>query len=97
MNDRRREVLVEVQQALLGEISRRVRAVAVEYDESRIHLDFFYDGAITGEDREAAACVETELMAVFPESHGITSSTHRRDYPEPIPKEKTWVFFRKED
>lgn len=97
MNDRRHQVLVEVQQALLGEISAQVRAVIVSYGDTSIHLDFYYDGAITEEDRESASCVETELIAVFPESHIVTSSTHRRDYPEPIPKEMTWVFSRKED
>jgi hypothetical protein len=97
MNDRNYEVLVAVQQALLGEVSTRLRAVTVSCDDKRIHLDCYYDGAISDEDRGAMSCVETELMAVFPETHSVTHSVQRKDYPSPIPKEATWVFSRKED
>ena len=97
MNDRKCEVLVAVQQALLGEVSARLRAVTVSYDDKSIHFDCYYDGDITDEDREAMSCVETELMAVFPETHSVTHSVQRKDYPNPIPKETTWAFFRKED
>lgn len=97
MNDRNCEVLVAVQQALLGEVSARLRAVTVSYDDKSIHLDCYYDGDITDEDREAMSCVETELMAVFPETHSVTHSVQRKDYPSPIPKETAWAFFRKED
>jgi len=97
MNDRKHQVLIAVQQSLLGEISARLRAVTVSYDDTGIHLDCYYDGEITYEDREAMSCVETELMAVFPENHRITHRIYRKDYPNPIPKETTWAFFRKED
>ncbi|SFU58588.1 hypothetical protein [Nitrosospira multiformis] len=96
MNDRKHQVLVAVQQALLGEISARLRAVTVAYDDTSIHLTCYYDGEITDADREAMSCVETELMAVFPETHTITYNVQRKDYPDPIPKEVTWAFFRKE-
>ena len=35
-------------------------------------------------------------MAVFPETHSVTVSVKRKDYPEPIPKGVTWAFFRSE-
>jgi hypothetical protein len=82
---------------LLGEVSARLRAVTVSYDDKSIHLDCYYDGNITDEDREAMSCVQTELMAVFPEAHSVTHSVQQKDYPSPIPKEATWAFFRKED
>lgn len=97
MNNRRYQVLVGVQQALLGEVSAHLRAVTVSYDDTSIHLDCYYDGEITDDDREAMSCVETELMAVFPETHTVTHSVQRRDYPDPIPKETIWAFFRKEN
>jgi len=97
MNDRRHQVLVAVQQALLGEVSLRLRAVTVSYDATSIRLDCYHDGEITDEDREAMSCVETELMAVSPENHTITHKMNRKDYPGSIPKETTWAFFRKEN
>jgi hypothetical protein len=97
MNDRKHQVLVAVQQALLGEVSARLRAVTVAYDKKSIHFECYYDKEITDSDRDAMSCVETELMAIFPETHTITHNIQRKDYPEPIPKEMTWTFFRKED
>lgn len=85
-----------VQLALLGEISARLRAVAVSYDNSSIHLDCYYDGEILDEDRDSMSCVETEVLAVFPETHTTTHTLHRRDFPEPIPKDVAWVYARKE-
>lgn len=89
-------VLVAVQLALLGEISARLRAIAVSYDCDSIHLDCYYDGEILEEDRESMSCVETELMAEFPESHRITHHVLRSDYPTPLPKDKRYAFYRKE-
>lgn len=97
MNDRRHQVLVAVQQALLGEVSAQLRAVIVSYDDSSIHLDCYFDGDISDADREAMSCVETELIAGFPEAHSVTHSVNRADYPNPIPKEGIWAFFRKEN
>jgi hypothetical protein len=96
MNDRKHIVLVAVQQALLGEVSDRLRAVSVSYDENSIHLDCYYDGEIADDDRDAMSCVETELLAIFPETHTTTVQVCRMDYPTPIPKDKTWAFYRKE-
>lgn len=96
MNDRKHIVLVAVQQALLGEVGPRLRAIMVDYDDSSIELDAFYDGEVDEDDREAMSCVETELIAIFPETHNITVRIHRRDYPALIPKDKVWVYYRKE-
>ena len=96
MNDRKHTVLVALQQALLGEVSARLRAVTVAHDDTSIHFDCYYDGEISDEDREAMSCVETELMSMFPSTHRITYQLHRKYFPDPIPKDKTWAFFRKE-
>ena len=97
MNDRRSQVLLAMQQALLGEVSSRLRAVIVSFDDTRIHFDCYLDGEILEEDRESMSLVESEVMAGFPESHAITHRVLRKDYPFPIEKEATWVFYRKED
>jgi len=88
--------MVAVQQALLGEVSASLRAVTVSYDENSIHLDCYYDGEIVDDDREAMSCVETELLATFPETHTITVQICRMDHPTPIPKGKIWAFCRRE-
>jgi hypothetical protein len=95
-NDRRHVVLVAVQQALLGEVSSRLRCVAVTWGEVSIHLDCYFDGQVDEGDQDSMSCVETEAMAVFPSTHQISHAVHRLDYPNPIPKETTWAFFRKE-
>jgi hypothetical protein len=43
------------------------------------------------------SCVETELMALFPSTHAITHTVRRSDCPEPIPKDRVWAFYRKEE
>jgi len=96
MNNRKQSVLVALQQALLGEVSTRLRAVTVSFDESSIHFEAIFDGAVGEDDRESMSCVETELMALFPSAHVITHAVRRSDFPEPIPQDKVWAFYRKE-
>ena len=96
MNQRKLIVLVTLQQALLGEVSDRLRAVTVSYDEKSIHFDCYYDGEVMDEDCEAMSYVETELIAAFPDTHEITHKVHRKDFPESIPKDNAWAFYRKE-
>ncbi len=69
MSNRKQTVLVSLQQALLGEVSERLRAVTVSYDDKSVHFDCIYDGEIRDDDHESMSCVETELIALFPETH----------------------------
>lgn len=96
MDDRAKDVLVALQEALLGEVSPTLRAITVEYDDTSIHFDAYYDGEITDDYREAMLRVDTEVMAVFPETHKISHSVIRRDYPELIPKDRIWAYHRQE-
>lgn len=93
---RRCEVLLSLQRALLGEVGPSLRAVTVNYAESSLHFEAFFDGAITDENREAMSLVETEVMADFPSTHTITHEVTRLDAPALIPKDRTWVYYRKE-
>jgi hypothetical protein len=95
--DRKHEVLVSVQQALLGEVSPLLRAVTVDFDATTIRLKCYYDGDVDPTDRESMSQVETELIAYFPESHSIVVDVIAKNYPEPIPKGVIWAFFRRED
>lgn len=97
MNSRKQSVLVALQQALLGEVSKRLRAVTVSFDENSVHFEAIFDGEVDADDRESMSCVETELMALFPSTHAITHTVRRSDCPEPIPKDRVWAFYRKEE
>ncbi len=93
---RRCDVLLAFQRALLGEVTPSLRAVTVRYDETSIHFEAFIDGEIHDEEREAMSLVETEVMAEFPSTHTITHEVIHLDAPASIPKDRTWVYFRKE-
>src|SRR5262245_19227469 len=97
MNDGRRgEVLLALQQALLGEVTARLRAVVVTCSETSFHFNAYVDGPIQDDDREAMSLVETEVMAVFPSNHTISHEVFRLDAPALIPKDRDWVYYRKE-
>jgi hypothetical protein len=93
---RRNDVLLAMQQALLGEVTPNLRAVTVAYDESDIHFCCFYDGVASETDRENMSCVETELIAHFPESHTVSHEVRELDRFQPISGPGIWVFARKE-
>jgi hypothetical protein len=96
LDTRTAEVLVELQQALLGEVSERLRAVSVRYDDHSLHFDCFFDGEILEGDIESMSCVETELLAAFPETDKITHTVIRLDAPEPLPQTDIRVYRRRE-
>ena len=97
MSDSRRSiVLVALQQALLGEVTDRLRCVTVRYSDVAVHFTAYVDGALTDDDREAMSRVETELMAVLPESEAVSHTVVRLDAPAPLPKDTTWVYYRAE-
>jgi hypothetical protein len=96
IDERRCQVLVAIQQALLGEIDRSLRAVIAAWGQSDIHLRFFFDRAITDDDRESVALVETEIYATMPEGETVRSELIHLPEDNLIPKEHTWVYFRKE-
>lgn len=95
--DRMHVVLLKVQLALLGEVSPPLRAIFVSWTETSIHLDCYFDGEIDDKDTESMACVDTELVAIFPEDHTIAHTLHRLDYPTPLPQRLTCVYARREE
>lgn len=93
---RRVAVLLSLQRALLGEIGPNLRAVTVRYAETSLHFEAYFDGEIRDEDRESMSLVETEVMAEFPASHAVSHDALRLDAPAQIPKDRIWVYHRKE-
>lgn len=97
IDNRQCEVLLSLQRALLGAISPAIRAVTVRFDESSIYFEVFVHGEISDEVREAMSEVETEVMADFSSVERVSHALVRLDPPELIPKDRHWVYFRRED
>jgi hypothetical protein len=85
-----------MQNALLGAVTSNLRAVLVRYDSSSVHFEAYYDGEIGDDERELMSLVETEVLAALPSSNTVEHTLTRLDAPALIPKERSWVYFRKE-
>ncbi|MBX6313852.1 MAG: hypothetical protein IRY99_13190 [Isosphaeraceae bacterium] len=94
--DRRRRILLSLQGALLGEVPPALRGVTVGWDERSIRIIAYFDGEISEEDRESMACVETEVIADFPEGEEIRLDSVRRDAPAAMETLNEWVYLRRE-
>ena len=88
--------MLSVQRALLGEVSSAMRAVLVEFDETRVEITFVFDGEISEEDTESASCVETEVIADMREDSVVTARCLRIDAPGEIKLPGERVFARRE-
>ena len=89
-------VRIAVQEALIGRVSARLRKLRGDFGHTNIHLDSYFDGEVSDQDRKSMASVDADLRAAFPKNHRITSRVHRVDYPEPIPK-YGWCFFARRE
>ena len=78
--------------ALLGEVFPALRGVGFTLKNDKVELVFFHQGVISGEDRESASCVETEVMAGLPRSATVVSELIRADTPESMPDPGRWVY-----
>lgn len=94
--NRRCEVLLTLQNALLGEVSTHLRAVTTAYDETNIHFDCYFDGEASFDVRESMSVVATNLIAAFPQDHEVSYCVHRLDFPALIPKNSVVAYRRKE-
>ena len=96
MSVNREQILLAMQNALLGEISPALRSVSVKFSGDAIHFDAYFHGEIAPEDWESMSCVETELIALMPEDIITSHSNHRIDFPEVLPKCDPLVYSRRE-
>ncbi|MNN50617.1 hypothetical protein D3C81_1652120 [compost metagenome] len=88
---------LNIQRALLGEVSGKVRAIVFSISEKLLDIRFYFDGPVSEDDIEHASCVETEVMADYDESCRVSVRCIRLDMPTPIGDNGTWVFMRRED
>lgn len=90
------EVRLILQTALLGEIGSGLRAVAYQRGEDSLAIRFYFDGPISDDDRESAACVTTEVIAAMREGVRVSEELIRCDVPERIPADAALVFRRRD-
>lgn len=91
-----KEVLLAVQECLVGEVGPALRVVTLVVHKSSVHLTYYFDGEPSEDDLESAEIVETELMALLDPSLTITHESIRFDHPGLISIENRWVYARRE-
>ncbi|MEG7362463.1 hypothetical protein [Pseudomonas citronellolis] len=88
---------LNIQRALLGEVSGRVRAVAFSISEASLDVRLYFDGPINLDDIEHASYIEAEVMADYDVSYRVSVHCIRLDVPSPISDDGVWVFMRCEE
>lgn len=83
-SERRIEVLLSTQRALLDEITPQMRRVVAHYDDTSLLVVFHVDGEPTDVTIDAVDCVETELLADFHATICIETIIRRADMPQRI-------------
>jgi hypothetical protein len=84
-----------VQSALLGEVTRSLRAVVVDhYTDTSISIVAYFDARAGEDEHEALNRAETQLIARFPEAHTISVSSVELPEPLPIPRQGLWAYCR---
>lgn len=93
----RRNLLLAVQVALLGEVSGVIRGITLGWSSSEIVIRAIVDGPLHEDDEESLECVASEVSAGFP-AHQVAVEVRRVDAPEPLQPHglTAWVFIRKE-
>ncbi len=94
MTNRERNVLVAFQKALLGEVSRDLRAVVAVWSDTTIDFDCYFDGPIAASDVDSMARVRADVASRFPAAHRTAHHLHRIDYPFHIPKDRIAIYSR---
>ncbi|MBV4531201.1 hypothetical protein HU719_007265 [Pseudomonas sp. SWRI107] len=87
---------LNIQRALLGEVSGKLRAVIFSVSGLILDIRFYFDGEIDDDDFESAYCVETEVIADYEGDWTVTVKCLRLDASEPILDQGVWVFKRRE-
>ncbi|MBB3306740.1 MULTISPECIES: hypothetical protein [unclassified Enterobacter] len=87
---------LSIQRALLGNITKNIRAISALLEGDSITLKFFYDGIISEDDEENASIVQTEIIADLDDSSVVHTVVTRLDYPEPIKSSGFLLYLRKE-
>ncbi len=92
---RDQKVLLSVWHALIGEITLKMRAIYVDWDDRTIYLYFFLDGEFTEEEKEDIRCIESEVISQLPDDDYELHCT-RLDFPQSIVCPGQCIYRRKE-
>lgn len=95
-------VLLSVQRALVGEITKEMRAISVEWSAERIQVWVYVDGPIDKEAQEEFdASVMTQIVSDFPDvGKGDPAANFvfvQCDAPQRLDYRGWWVYARKEE
>ncbi|MFZ4098887.1 MAG: hypothetical protein ACOYKZ_00975 [Chlamydiia bacterium] len=74
-------ILFAADRALLGEVTPSLRNVTVEWDGSKVHLDFYYDGSITQQE-EAIANRVVGRVGSWLSGAEVSATVERLDPPQ---------------
>jgi len=83
--------------ALLGNVSKNVRALAFDFTDTKIIIYGYLDNKPCDDDYESVDIIITEIMSTcsdFTEQDIILTESHQP--VERLPSYKGWVFVRKE-
>ncbi|CAG5070181.1 hypothetical protein DYBT9623_02921 [Dyadobacter sp. CECT 9623] len=94
----RREVLISIQRALLGEIYPAVRGVAVGYDANvKLKIIYYLDRDPEEEDYENISDVAGEVLADINFSEVEEQCIYSKESFSNLDCLEAWVYIRKED
>jgi len=90
--------MLSAQRALLGAVFPQLRAVLVSAECQQWRVQFYFDGEISSQNREAMEIAATEIVADSPFGAAWDEKFDRLDAPKPIPAISgfTPVFIRHE-
>ncbi len=91
----RSSALLCIQVALLGMIEPHLRAVTLGWSSHSVDAVFYFHGQLTEDDRESVSCVESEVMASFPD-HEVSFDSTRLDWPAKPEMLGAWAYWRRE-
>src|ERR1700730_7935909 len=98
-NQRRIDIILSGQEALIGAVTPNLRVVQVTWNENTIFLYFIYDGAFAKEDEEESDRTAAKMQQDFSDNL-VQANCLRVDYPEDFPTHPgencTWLYARKE-
>src|SRR5437016_5274777 len=86
-------ILIQLQQALLGEVTSNLRAVTLTFDETSIHFDAYFDSPPSEDDCECMSEVETALWAHYYDLYEISHNDITLAAPDPI-QGQYWIYHR---
>lgn len=91
-------MLRSVQKALLGNITKNLRAVDVLINDGKnLKLFFYYDKEISEFEEEFPSLTETEVASDFPEpDYHVTGVVKVLPYPNRIPQQGFLAYLRQE-